>query len=211
MFRTAGFIAFVLAVQLGLATQALACKGDKVLFEDDFTTHDPTWGTSEEQFQIKNGKATLRPPVANGLWHWNTAFAFENVDICVTVTPLDVGDPTQTDAGLLFWVQDNDNFFVLLIAANGKYAIARKLRGNWVADPLFWTETDAMKRGVNQPNTVRLTLKGQSIAVAFNDKEVSRLRAQAPEGPSYIGLYAESGPDKPSIWQFGNLKVTNVK
>jgi hypothetical protein len=210
MFRTAGFVAALLAVQLGLATHAFACKGDKVLFEEDFTAYDPSWGTPDDQFDIKDGKATLKPHAEAAWWHWNPAFAFEDADICVTIVQLDAGDPNMTDAGIMFWVKDNDNFFLLTIAANGKYQISRKIHGEWLY-PLSWTQTDALKQGPNEPNTLRLTLKGQSIAIAINDKEVTRLRAQPPERPSSIGLFAESRSDTPIIWQFTSLKVTNVK
>ena len=213
MSRTAALLVALLAVQCGLATQAAACKGDKVLFEDDFSLHDHSWGAPEPRFlELYGGKATARPKPDSSYWQWNSGFAFLDADICLTVTLIETTDPAKSDAGLMFWIMDNDNFFVFRIASNGKYQVIRQVGGQWAQPVIPWTDSDAIKKGPNQPNTLRLTLKGGSIAVAINDKDLGRFQAQPPpKRAGFIGLYATSGPDKPSIWRLTNLKVTNVK
>jgi hypothetical protein len=80
----------------------------------------------------------------------------------------------------------------------------------WVNPPLDWTQSDAIVQGINKPNALRLTIKGQTLAVEINGKPGTTLRAQSPGAPSLIGLYAESS-EKVDAWKFNNLKVTNVK
>jgi hypothetical protein len=58
---------------------------------------------------------------------------------------------------------------------------------------------------------LRVTLKGQSVAIAINGNDIIRFRAQPPEVPSFVGLYASSAGAKPDAWQFSDLKVTSVK
>ena len=80
----------------------------------------------------------------------------------------------------------------VLLATNGYYKIGRMADGAWVNAPLDWTQSDAIVQGVSKPNTLRLTIKGQSLAVFINGKPGAVLRAQSPETSSLIGLYAES-------------------
>jgi hypothetical protein len=200
-------------MQFALAPQASACNGDKVLFEEDFTVHDHSWGDPEpRQLEIYGAMATARPKPDSSYWQWNSGFAFLDADICLTVTLIETTDPTKSDAGLLFWVRDNSNFFVLTIASNGHYKVGRYRNGAWVdPPPVPWTQSDAIKQGPNAPNRVDLTLKGQSATIAINDKDVASVQADVPAKASFIGLYAASGPGKPSTWQLTDLKVTNVK
>jgi hypothetical protein len=197
----------------GLAGQAAACMGEKVLFQETFSAPDPVvWGSFPAHFEMKDGKVTVRPPAQSETFQFESGFAFEDADICLTVTLLETTDPSNSFGGLLFWVKDKANFYVLNVASIGYYQVRRKLAGQWaVPDLIGWTETKAVKQGPNQPNTLRVTLKGQSVAIAINNNDVTRFRAQPPEAPSFVGLYAASAAAKPDAWQFSNLKVTNVK
>jgi hypothetical protein len=108
----------------------------------------------------------------------------------VTVTALDIGKPEASAGGLVFWAQDYRNAYFLLLATNGCYKIGRLMDGAWVNAPLDWTQTDAIVQGVNKPNMLRLTIKGQSLAVEINGKPGATLRAQSPGASSLICLYA---------------------
>lgn len=190
---------------------ANACKGDKILFDDDFSYHDRSWGAASEAFEIKDGKATLKPKSNQSFWGWNPAFAFDDADVCVAVTLVQSSDETRSGAGIMFWTKDNANFFTFIVASNGFYMVRRQLAGAWVADTIPWTQTDAIKQGPNQANLLRVTTKGQVVTLMLNDKEVARFKAQRPEGHVFVGFYATSPPDNPAIWQFSGLKITNVK
>ena len=212
MARSAARVAAFAAAMLGAADPALACNGDRLLFDDDFTTHDLIlWGKPDKSFEIKSGRAQFRPEPNHLWWSWNTIFAFDDADICVTITLIETTDPTRSYGGLMFWVKDNDNFYSLDIASNGYFQVRRKLAGKWTPGVLPWTQTDALKRGPNQPNKVRVSVKSQTVAVQINDTEVARFRAQPPDQPSFIGLLAASAAAKADTWNFSDLKVTDAK
>lgn len=211
MLRIMMIAAALAAVQWASATRADACNGDKTLFQDDFSVHDATWGVPSADFEMKDGKAVLKPAPAMSRWQLQTGFAFGDADICLTVTLLETSDPTRSSAGVAFWAKDARNLYVLSIAPNGFYQVSRLIAGNWAPEVISWTPSDAIKQGPNQPNNLRVTLKGQSVAVMINDKDLVRFRAQPPETQSNVGLYAVSGPAKADAWQFTDLKVTNVK
>jgi hypothetical protein len=201
---------FVVALVLSNVKPGFACQGDKVLLAEDFSTADASWGAQNENFSIKDGAATIKPDSQRGYKALDNAFLFDDADICVTVTALDIGKPEASAGGLVFWAQDYRNAYFLLLATNGYYKIGRLMDGAWVNAPLDWTQSDAIVQGVNKPNTLRLTIKGQSLAVEINGKPGAALRAQSPGASSLIGLYAESA-DRVDTWKFNALKVTNVK
>lgn len=211
MLRMTIVAALLAVTQWGFAGQAAACEGDRILFQEEFKSRDPIWGKESKRVQIKDGRAIIRPAANMSQWQLETGFAFEDADICVTVTLLETADPTRGAGGLIFWAQDNSNYYVLNVASNGYYQVNRFMSGRWAPDVIAWTESDAIKKGPNQPNRLRVTLRGQTVAVHINGKEVTRFRAQAPQGPSVTGIFAASAPEKPDVWQFTNLKVTDVK
>jgi hypothetical protein len=188
----------------------LACNGDKVLFDEDFSFADSSWGDLDKYLSIKDGSATIKADSQHGYKALNNAFLFEDADVCVTVTAVEISKPEESAGGLLFWAKDLRNLYYFLIAPNGYFKIARQVNGSAVNPPYDWTQSDAVIQGVNQPNKLRLTIKGQTIAVEINSKPVARLRAQSPGSSSLIGLYGESS-DKTDTWKYNDLKVTNVK
>lgn len=192
------------------AGQGLACNGDKVLLDEDFSFQDAAWGDGDKNFSIKEGSAVIKPEVQRGYKALNQAFLFDDADICLTVTAVEVSKPEEAAGGLAFWAKDFRNSFFLLLASNGYIKIGRLVNGSWVNPPFDWTQSDAVKQGVNQPNKLRLTIKGQTLALEVNDKPVGKLRAQSPGSSSLIGIYGESS-NKVDTWKFNDLKVTNVK
>lgn len=203
-------VLFATALMLSIATPAFACDGDKVLLAEDFKTADASWGAQNDNFAIKDGAAVVKADSQRGYKALDNAFLFDDADICVTVTALDIGKPEASAGGLVFWAQDYRNAYFLLLATNGYYKIGRLMDGAWVNAPLDWTQSDAIVQGVNKSNVLGLTIKGQSLMVSINGKPGAVLRAQSPETSSLIGLYAESA-DKVDTWKFNDLKVTNVK
>ncbi|MGE0055329.1 MAG: hypothetical protein AB7S74_14070 [Hyphomicrobium sp.] len=193
---------------------AEACNGDKVLFEEKFEFADPAWGwnSQSEVFKIGDGKAIIRATQNTTAWASNAAFLFDNVDICYTsILTEQTSDPTNSFSGLMFWFVDNENFFALYTASNGYFKVARRIAGQWAADPIKWTTTDVLKQGPNQANKVRVRLEDQTITVEINDKQVIKFRGQAPGRPTSIGFLASSAPSSVDSWAFSDLKVTNIK
>ncbi len=203
-------VLIVAALTLTNVRQGFACQGDKVLLAEDFSSADASWGTQNNNFTIKDGAATIKADNQRGYKALDNAFLFDDADICVTVTALDIGKPEASAGGLAFWAQDYRNAYFLLLATNGYYKIGRLIDGAWVNAPLDWTQSDAVVQGTGKPNTLRLTIKGQSLAVEINGKPGATLRAQSPGASTLIGLYAESA-DKVDTWKFNSLKVTDVK
>ena len=191
------------------AGRSVACQGDKVLLNEDFSFADASWGDQSNSFAIKGGSAIIKADSQHGYKALDNSFLFEDADICVTVTALEIAKPEESAGGLVFWAQDYKNAYFLLLATNGYFKIGRLVNGAWVNPPLDWTQSDAIVQGTNKPNTLRLTIRGQTLTVEINGKPGAKLQAQSPGVPSLIGLYGELS-EKLDVWKFNNLKVTDV-
>lgn len=202
-------------IALGLllaASPAFACTGQSVYLNADFSTHDLGWGEEDARFQVSGGEAVLKPAPGTQTARWNRGVNLTNLDSCVTISmPEATAEASRSYAGLLFWLEDKNNFYEAVISPNGLFTVARKIRGKLVeAAPVPWTKSDALKLAPGEKNTLRVTLEGQMVVVRINDSEVARFRGQPPDGPSNIGLVAASSPDVSNTWHLSELKVTNV-
>ena len=172
------------------ATSSAACPGQSVYLEGAFKTGEPGWGEADAQFQVAGGEATFAPQPGTQTARWNSGLFLGDLDACVTIAmPESPADASRTYAGLLFWLTGKDDFYEVVVAPNGFFSVARKIRGTLAATaPIPWTKTDALKLGADAKNTLRLTLAEQSVVVRINDTEVARFRGQSPDAPSHIGL-----------------------
>lgn len=194
------------------ASPAFACTGKSVRLEGDFKTDNLGWGPPDERFKVSDGTAVFTPAPGTQTARWDTGVSLTDLDACVTVAmPAATTDASRTYAGLLFWLTDKDSFYEVVVAPNGLFSVARKIRGRIAAtSPVPWTKTNALKLGADATNVLRVTLEGQVVVIRINGTEVARFRGQAPDAPSYIGLVAASAPDMTVSWRVSNLKVTNV-
>jgi hypothetical protein len=190
---------------------APACADGKVLFVDNFRTHDPTWGRKDARLKISYGKAVFTPVPGTRTFRWNRVFVFDDLDACATVSlAKGTSDATASYAGLMFWVEDNQNYYQAVIAPNGYFTIARIVNGREAPSrPVKWTKTNTIKYGAKKKNTLRLILKGDQVGVLINGKEVASFTGEPPSRPSYIGLLAASAPSKRGdTWSVTDFKIT---
>jgi hypothetical protein len=201
-------------IATGAVPTAAGCADGKTLFQDRFTSHDQAWGPKDKRLTISGGVAAFSPEPGTGMFRWNRAYAFDDVDVCASVRlAKNTPDPTASYAGLLFWVKDNKNYYQAVIAPNGYFTVARVVDGKVEAKrPVQWTQLDAVKKGAKEKNTMRVTAKGDQVAIVINGKEVATFKGEPPKAPSHIGMFAASGPNKPGdTWSISDLKVTALQ
>ncbi len=163
-----------------------AVAGD-VLYEDDFTNLDPSWGTPGDILSVKEGKLVLKPALNTTQSVLNQSNVFDDADIQVEVT-LSAGDPIVA-GGLIFWAKDYTNFYCLCIDANGSFKISHFVTDRWL-NPVGWTESDAINKGVGQVNKLRIVTKGRQATAFINDKQVITTNGQPPQGEDALAFPA---------------------
>jgi hypothetical protein len=177
----------------------------RLLYEDDFATFNPGWGTPGEALNVKDGKFIITPVPDRGRDVLNQSNIFDDADITVEAT-MSQGDDLTQAGGLIFWGKDHNDYYCLLIKLNGRFTISRWFNDRWL-NPIAWQNNPEIKTAVGQVNKLRVVTKGRQATAYINDKEVATFSGQPPPGGGCIGLYGESGKSQ-NIWQFSNLKVT---
>jgi hypothetical protein len=203
---------FLCAVVLvfAMAQSALACKGKKLLFSDDFREVDASWATNGDAITVEEGRVKIKASPDAGYRVLYGGALFDDADICVTVRmPSNVNDAGSASAGIIFWAQDYSNYYVFEVAANGMVTLQRLVRGRWLSI-LDWRRVDGLNVGVGAKNVLRVTTSGNSIAVAVNDTKIGSIKAQQPDGGGQVGLRSESEKTQRNAWKFSDLKVTDL-
>src|SRR5580704_7955305 len=132
--------------------------GGDVLYEDNFTNLDPSWGTPGDILSVKDGKLILKPALNTTQSVLNQSNVFEDADIAVDVI-LSTGEPIEP-GGLIFWAKDYSNFYCLSIDANGSFNISHFVTDRWLT-PVVWTKCEAMNKGIGQVNKLRMVTQGR--------------------------------------------------
>src|ERR1700722_10247883 len=180
-----------------------AFAGD-ILYEDDFTNLDPSWGTPGDILSVKDGKLVLKPALNTTQSVLNQSNVFDDADIEVEVT-LSSGDSIVA-GGLIFWAKDYSNFYCLCIDAQGSFKISHFVTDRWLT-PVGWTESPAVKKGVGQANKLRVVTKGRQATAFINDQQVLTINGQPPQGGGCVGVSGGSAQELQNIWQFASLRV----
>jgi 3-keto-disaccharide hydrolase len=176
-----------------------ACNADNSIYEDDFEFLDPSWGEADEHSYVEDGAF-----VVNAYSRVNFQTTTDVADVCVDVTIAQAPEPDSNPAGIVFWWQDWDNYYVLLIWPSGGTEVGRYVKGKYVT--VVSPETLAVKKGVGETNAVELQLRAKDATVIINGTEVTRFKGRPPKDGSPIG-FESYGDD--TLVKFDNLVVAS--
>jgi glucose/mannose transport system substrate-binding protein len=181
--------------------------GAEILYEDDFTNLDPSWGTPGAILSVKEGRLVLEPALNTTQSVLNQSHVFDDADIEVQVI-LSSGDPI-VPAGLIFWAKDYSNFYCFNINVNGSFKISHFVIDRWLT-PVGWTDSPAINKGIGQSNKLRVLTKGRQAIAYINDKEVITINGQPPQGGGCVGISGGSAQDSQNTWEFASLRVIST-
>ena len=199
----------VAAVMMAMAVVLLtvtASLAGKVLFEDKFTSLDPSWGAPGPIMDAKDGKLVITPQKNTSQTILNQANVFPNdAEIGCTLTFVKAPAPTW-GSGPVFWSKDYNEYYCVLINAEGWFAVQRYVAGRYLL-PVAWRQSDAIKKGEGAANQVKVVTKDNKATVFINGKEVISLSGQPPQGGSLIGFKVASGPEGANSVAFSDFQV----
>jgi hypothetical protein len=199
----------VAALMMAMAVVLLAVTAGvagKVLFEDKFTSLDPSWGAPGPIMGVKDGKLIITPEKNTSQTILNQANVFPN-DGEASFALAYVKAPAPTwGSGLVFWAKDYTEYYAVLINSEGWFAVQRYVAGRYLL-PVAWRESDAIKKGEGAENQVKVLTKGNKATVFINGKEVISLTGQPPQGGSLIGFKVASGPEGANSVAFSNFQL----
>ena len=112
---------------------------------------------------------------------------------------------TQGDCGgLTFRYNDNNNFYFFEVCVNGTYDVGYYVNGQpTLLYPNFHTSS-AIKQGLNQPNTLAITVQGDTVNMFINgstsiDAGTSSSLTGSTFSQGQIGLFAEDAGDPTTV------------
>jgi hypothetical protein len=208
MARKAWLVAAAVAAVV-VADPALACKGSKVLLEDNFSVADPAWDTGDAV--IENGALTITPKADHGYSVIYMGDVFPQADICVDIAVPQARNPRDEylSAGILFMAVDyGASHYFWHSPAAGYLGVSRLVGGKWT-NPVPPRQF-AMNKQVGATNTLRVTFGGGRGTIYINDRKVVDFRAQESNRAEYFGLRADSEEKAQNAWKFSNVKITDT-
>lgn len=196
-------LATLMAVVLLTAASGFAAK---VLFEDKFTTLDPAWGAPSKLITVEDGKLIItgEKNLADNFLN-QAGILLNDMEASYTMSITNAANPNY-GSGLLFWARDYDAWYCILINANGWFAVQQYTAGRFLL-PVSWRESDAISKGEDRKNEVKVVTKGNRATIFVNGKEIISFTGQPPQGGSLIGFRVTSGPDAPNTVAFSNFRV----
>lgn len=138
----------------------------------------------------------LEPIIANGVMRFEvndidlspyqtTKPLFADFDLTIEARAVD--GPENNGFGVVFRLQDAENFYSFLISSDGYYRITRRLNGEekelsaWIASP-------AIRTGIGETNWLRVAALGDRFWFYVNDQQLQMCVPNNPEGQStYFG------------------------
>jgi TIR domain len=176
-----------------------------VLRREEIEPSDSGWGPTDANWSHPDDQIRLTPLIGNGAILVNTVHRFKDADISAEVV-MSRGENMDQLGGLIFWAKDYNDCYALVVSADGKFAIGRKLFGRWI-NPTAKTGSSAVKTGLGQINRLRVQTQGDLFTASINDIQVATLSGEPPKGPWFIGVYGESAEQSENAWDFTKLRV----
>jgi hypothetical protein len=180
----------------------------KIQHQDKFEASDPGWGIADANWAIADGKLQVTPLLNSSAVLINHSRGFTDAEISADVV-MSKGEDLSQLGGLIFWAKDHNDCYALVVSADGKFAVGRKLIGRWI-NPIAKTGNVAIKTGIGQTNRLGVRMEGTELRASINNIQVATMAGEAPSGVSYIGLYGESAETTQNVWEFTNVTVTTV-
>src|SRR5712691_58907 len=207
--KSGKFLASLFILCVAATSTAFACKLDpSASLQEDFKKPDPQWQVDGKITYFADGQLAMKPEPKTVISKSFATFAFKNATYCVDVkAPPDAIDPDSTSAGgLLFWLIDNNNYYIVTIYSDSNYAVWRRANNAW-ASILPKTKFEKLKAGPGAVNEIKVTALNNVVTLFFNGEKATEFRAQAPKDGGKVGVYAESDKNKPNEWRFLSIVV----
>jgi len=123
-------------------------------------------------------------------------------------TALPKGCGSGDKFGLMFRILDGSNYYVFQIDCDGRYSVTRFVGGTDTA-LIDWSQSSAIKRGVNAANTLRVETKGSSMTVFINGEQLVAASDSIFTGGRF-GLWVGSNVTKNFTVVFDELRAYEI-
>ena len=213
--KLAGIIAVLLLASLACSTLTKAddasnsgSNGANILFEDDFSDPGSGWDRFEDTEGLTDySDGTYKIGVyTDTMFYW--ANPYQNfTDVIIEVEAQKVSGEDDMQYGIICRHADIDNWYALVISADGYAAMRKRYQGNDLDYLVEWVQVPSVKTG-NATNNLRAECIGDRLALYVNGS----LAIEATDSDIIsgdVGLMAGTFEQSSTIVLFDNFVVTN--
>ena len=198
---------FYLAVLVALGSVQISTAQDteELQYEDAFDEFGPEWGEPGPICFVQDGVMVMKVDPGWTAWPLNKGMIFEDADMSVRTRQVS-GKNLNHAAGLLFWTESVEKFYLFGITREGSLVVIRRVGDKWMT-PVTWRVSDAIKKGLDEWNELRVQTKGKQATLYVNGSEIVTMKGQPPAGGSFIGFYGNAPADESVTYEFDDLRV----
>jgi hypothetical protein len=114
-----------------------------------------------------------------------------------------------TGAGIAFWAQDSNRYYVASVHPDGSYGIYRFGIGS-ASVVVPRARFESVKPGLDVMNEIIVLLMGNNGRLYINGRKVQDFQGEAPEGGGAVGLWGQSQEDLANEWRFAYFSVAEL-
>jgi len=176
-------------------------------FDDNRNGWAPKRYSANGSTAIENGQFTINAVYNNqdyGWAEWNPNVAFDQLNLEVDVQIAE-GAP-QSQIGVMFGVQDLDNYYLFRLTNDGRYVVYRRVAGSNQAITEA-TASIAIKPD-RQVNHLRLSVISNTLTALINNQPV--LQAAIAYEPGFVGFWCGVFAPGQTRCTFDNLSATGT-
>jgi hypothetical protein len=176
-----------------------------LLFSDDFSDRASGWGTSsEENYEQRyedGGYHFLIRSEGWASWKW---LEDEYTDFVLEVDARLVDGPQDSTYGLVFRLQDGDNFYFFEVSADGYFYLGERVDDEWVKIK-DWTASPFIEQG-ESTNRLKVVCQSSRITAYVNELQVMTVTDSSFER-GRVGMLVESPEAGGTHVRFDNFEV----
>lgn len=185
-----------------------SCKPSTASLYDDFHKPDVGWNIApSDPIRYVDGQLamTLKPKDWTSLIYMS--LRYQNATVCGHIkSPPQVKSPADAVAGFIFWAFNYDNYYLVEISVDGKYAVFRRLDAAWITVVPF-TKSEHVNSGADAVNEIRVQLVDNFGALFINGVKITEFRGQPPKGGGAVGMHSEAEDNFASEWRFLDIAI----
>ena len=191
------------------APSALAVKRVTLIdaFDDNRNGWAPKRYSANGSTAIENGQFTINAIYNNqdyGWVEWNPNVAFDRFDLDVEAQ-IAAGSP-QSQIGVVFGVQDLDNYFLFRVTNDGRYVVYRRVAGS--NEAITEAAASPAIKAQGQINRLRLSVISGTLTALINNQPV--LQAAIAYEPGFVGFWCGVFSPGQTACTFDNLSVVGT-
>lgn len=164
-----------------------------LIYADDFSSLDPSWGQPSGKIAVKNKTLIFKPEENQSVRPFYEGQLVEDIDASVKVKTVPYAKDAFCYAGINFWITSGFDFYEFYITSGGQAGIAHYFNGRWMQPFSVRAVPEQAKIKIGEANELRVVTNGPTATFSINGFEIGTVKARLPKGEKKFGLVSYAG------------------